>query len=118
MPGMGCGRARDPSACAWRDVTARPALARRLVELGEPALRNRVADVAHQPLVVSDVDLGEQHRAERLSGADEMVQIGVRGLTRGGPGALLIQRPRIIDMPRIAQIDRAEPRERDAMTPV
>ena len=38
----------------------------------------RRADVLHQPLVIGDVDLRQQHRAQRFARPHEMVQVGAR----------------------------------------
>ena len=56
--GRAVGLANSPaSARKRRDVAGCPALLRCRVELGKHSLRDRVADVGHQALVVGDVDL-------------------------------------------------------------
>ena len=69
-------------------------------------------------LVVGDVDFRQQHRAQRLARLDQMMQIGARIVARRRPGALLVERARIVGMAGVAQVDLAEPRERHAVAAV
>src|SRR5690606_33639357 len=55
---------------------------------------------------------GEQHRAEQLARLDEVVQIRAGILACRGARASLVERPRILGMTRVAQIDPAGPCER------
>src|SRR4051812_17488786 len=57
-----------------RDVAANPPLLRLLPELCETSGPDRLAHARHQLLVIGQVDPAQQHHAEDLVGAGEMVQ--------------------------------------------
>src|SRR6516165_8878490 len=109
------GRSGPKLSRAGRNISPRPLLPRALTESCEAACRDGVPDVVHQALVISDVDLRQQHRPQRLARSDEVMQIGARIAARGRPRTFLIERSRIVGMAGIAQVDLAEPCERHAV---
>src|SRR6185312_4863607 len=81
-----------------RDIALGPSGARAVAKACKSALRNRVAGVVHQALVVGDIDFRQQHRSQRLTRLHEMMQIGA-GVTAGRrPGALFVEWPWIVGM--------------------
>src|SRR6516165_1447272 len=106
------------SSCAGGNISPRPLLPRALTESCEGTCRDCLPDIVHQALVISDVDFRQQHRAQRLTRFDEVLQIGARIITRRRPRTLLIERSWIVGMAGIAQVDLAEPRERHAVSAV
>src|SRR4051812_39613859 len=64
-----------PALAQRRHIPPLPALARRGAECRKAPLADRGAHAGHQVLVVGKIDLRQQHRAEHLVGADEMMQI-------------------------------------------
>ena len=88
-----------------RYIAPLPALACRGTERRKAPLADRGAHAGHQFLIVGEIDLRQQHGAEHLVGADEMMQIGARIIARRRARALLVERARVLGMARIAQID-------------
>ena len=72
----------------------------------------------HQALVIGDVDFRQQHRPQRLARPDKVMQVGARITARRWPRALFVERPWIVSMSGVAQIDLAEPRIRHPVTAV
>src|SRR5260370_17696440 len=65
-----------------------------------------------------DVEFRQQDCPERLPGPDEVMKIGARVTARGWPRALFVERPWIVGVAGVAQVDLAEPRERHPVTAV
>ena len=66
-----------------------------------------VAQAAHQVLVVLEVVPGQQHRAEHLLGAEQVVQIGAAVAGAGGAGAGRVERAGIVGEAGVAQVEHA-----------
>ena len=73
----------------------------------QPALGIAARSAAHQFLVVVQVVPGQQHRPEDLRRLDQMVQIGAAECRAGRAAALRVERPRIVGVARVAEVDRA-----------
>src|SRR5258708_17947577 len=93
------------SPSRWRDVSF--ALFR--FECGDPVAKcarlDRGPQAAHNVLIVVQIVPGEQHGAEHLLAAHEMVQIGAAMMPAGRAGAALVERTRIVAVARVAQVD-------------
>src|SRR5262245_12295765 len=74
----------------------------------EAAFGNGLTDPGHQLLIIGEIGDGQEHHAEDLAGLDQMVEIGSRKVRGGGACACLVERPRIVGMPGIAEIEPAE----------
>src|SRR5215469_14716267 len=95
-----------------RDVTGRLLSCKSGDETGERFLLDRAAQTPHQIAIVAEIVLGQQHASEDLVGADEMMEISAAVMCARGAAAAFIERPRILAMARVAQIDLAAARER------
>ena len=78
-----------------RYIALFPCFACRRAEIGERAGADRGTHAHHQLLVISNIDLRQQHGAEHLVGAGEMMQVGARIGARRGVAAVRIERARV-----------------------
>src|SRR5262244_662372 len=132
-PGAPCANAGEISTwvsnavCSERgSITSRPLrsaafrpLAAGLAEGGETVLeaspRDCLAQLAHESLVVVQVVQGVEPRAEDLVDLLQMVQVAP-GKTRAGVAAAgLVERPRVVAVARVADLDVAEAGEEPAV---
>ena len=85
------------------------------VECGDPVAEragfDRAAQAAHDVLVVMHVVPCQQHGTKNLLAADQVVQIGAAMVAAGGAGTVFVDRPGIIAVPRVAQVEFAAPGE-------
>src|SRR5580700_2219006 len=86
--------------------------------IGKTAGRDGSARPRHQVLVVIEIDDRQQRAAERLAGTEQVMQIGAGKVARGWAAALRVERPRILGMVRVLDVDRTEARERQSVTAV
>src|SRR5260370_37751943 len=105
-------------ALARRDVTLRPVGACAVAKACESSLCNRVPHALHQVLVIRDIDFRQQHRPQRLARLDQMMQIGARAGAGGRPWAFLVERPWVVGVAGVAQVDLTEPRVPHPGTPI
>src|SRR5690349_20169455 len=95
-----------------------PPFARHSPKFLEPPRGYGVANAAHQLLVISKIDAGEQNRAQHFVRFDQMMQIGAGIRARGRVHALGIDRSAVLAVPRIGQVERTEASERHAVPAV
>src|SRR6516164_2850804 len=84
----------------------------------ETAGGDRSARPRHQILIVVEVDDGQEHAAERLAAAKEVMQIGAGKVARGRAAAFRIERPRIAGVTSVPDVDRPEAREGEAVAAI
>src|SRR4029450_174984 len=89
----------------WRYVSA----ALFFLECCDPGIERTAFDgapeAAHDVLVVLQIVPRQKHRRENLLGAKQMMQIGAAVMAAGGTRALLVDRPVIVAMAGVAQIE-------------
>src|SRR5471032_3389824 len=67
---------------------------------------------AHYVLIIVEIVPGEQHRAQNLLAANEVMQVGTAVVRARRAGAMLVDRPRIVAMTGVAQVEFAAPGKR------
>src|SRR5438477_109610 len=60
---------------------------------------------AHDILVIVHVVPCQEHGTQNLLAADQVVQIGAAMVATGGAGTVFVDRPRVIAVPRVAQVE-------------
>src|SRR5215468_4297702 len=85
---------------------------------GEAPLGDRSSRAGGEILVVEQIDDRQEGPAERLIGLEQMVQVSAGKIARRGTAALRIERARIVGMPCILDIDRAEAGKGEPMAAV
>ena len=88
-----------------RNIAPGPAHLRLGGEILEPLCFDRSADAGHQVLVVAQIVPGDQHHAQDLVGADQVVQIGAGIVARGRAAAFLVERPVVLGVAGVPQVD-------------
>src|SRR5215469_18148949 len=80
-------------------------------EIGESPCLDRLAQTFQEVGIILQIVPGQQHAREDFAGLAQMMEIStaVPGASRAG--AFGIERPLILGMPRIPEIDRAASRE-------
>ena len=106
--GVTSGRETQLFDHPWPQLRLSRRLALRLVEgggeVGEAARRDRLAQPCHEVAVVVEIVPGQQHRTEDLLAADEMMKIRPAVICASRAGALLVDRPWVVAMARVAQV--------------
>src|SRR5262249_10488605 len=81
------------------------------LECGDPVVEraglDRAAQAAHDVLIEMQVMPAEQHGSQDFAARDQMVKIGPAVVAASWAGALLVDRPRIVAMAGIAQVELA-----------
>src|SRR5712691_3361812 len=93
-------------------------LAKRDYGIGKLPLCNRVAQLAHERLVVVQVVQGIEPRAEDLVHPLQVMQVAAREMGAGVAGAGAVQRPRVVAVAGVADLDVAVAGEEPAVAGV
>src|SRR5690606_38414558 len=97
------------SLSSWRQVALRPGLAGGGGEFGEPARRNGGTGTGDQLLIIGQVDLAEHHCPKNFLSAHQVVEVGTAEAAAIAVRRLRVERPRIVLVPSILQVDDPEP---------
>src|SRR5262245_60129389 len=103
---------------ARRQIAARPALFGLPPECVETMLGDRRTHARHQVLVVIEIDGAQQNLAHEFVAAHQMAEVSAREITCARTTALLVERPWVVTVAGVLQIDRAKAGEGGSMPAV